>query len=171
VHQDFDTLVAQTEEATWKETLAVLITYTQGPQYRALCTALGDRLVALLRRTGAVSTSSPPSLAWAQHPLSVAATTCYVCAANVDKAVWIWGLGADAYHAQFQAQEGAGDDEAIEAEHGNVARLQSMVEKIYGFSNAIKPQQLPPAPVLGTKFSYEHLGGTLRCCGVLQNAH
>ncbi len=34
----------QAETSEWKETLATVITYTEGARYRALCTQLGDRL-------------------------------------------------------------------------------------------------------------------------------
>jgi protein transport protein SEC31 len=47
VTQDFDKLVAQTavdDASAWKQTMAILITYTSGAQYRTLCSALGERL-------------------------------------------------------------------------------------------------------------------------------
>jgi hypothetical protein len=37
-------LHVQAETSEWKETLATVITYTEGARYRALCTQLGDRL-------------------------------------------------------------------------------------------------------------------------------
>lgn len=70
MENDYMALVKTRPVARWKETLAVLATYTGSDQWATLCEALADRLAA----------------AGQQH----AASLCYICAGSVDKAVAYW---------------------------------------------------------------------------------
>lgn len=70
VDGDYLSLIKTRPVATWKETLAVLATYTGPEQWSVLCDALASRLAH----------------AGMQH----AASLCYICAGNVDNAVAYW---------------------------------------------------------------------------------
>jgi protein transport protein SEC31 len=71
IKQDLATVVAESKLEAWKETLAIIITYTQGEQYRTLVNQLGARLES----------------ANFQHP----ALLCYMCSSNAVRTVAIWG--------------------------------------------------------------------------------
>jgi len=70
VDGDYMSLVKTRPVAQWRETLAVLATYTHAEQWAQLCDALAARL--------------------AQTGMQHAATLCYICAGNVDQAVSYW---------------------------------------------------------------------------------
>lgn len=66
-NQSLDEMVQQSELDNWRETLAILITYTTTDKYRELVNLLGSRL---------------------EHAgKNVAAVVCYICSSNIDKAV------------------------------------------------------------------------------------
>ncbi len=65
-----DEMVVESDLNNWKETLAILITYTTTNKYRELVNLLGSRLEREGRNTPAV--------------------VCYICAHNVDKAIEMW---------------------------------------------------------------------------------
>jgi len=74
VNQDLGLLVAESETSKWRETLAMLLTYAQGENYRNLVNQLAAKLE---------SNDIHASL------------LCYLCASNVDKAVEIWSKQGD----------------------------------------------------------------------------
>ncbi|KAF6262154.1 hypothetical protein COO60DRAFT_1470516 [Scenedesmus sp. NREL 46B-D3] len=73
VDGDYMSLVKTRPVAQWRETLAVLATYTGADQWAGLC----DALAARLGQTG----------------MAHAASLCYICAGNVDQAVAYWSKG------------------------------------------------------------------------------
>ncbi|KAI8473947.1 MAG: hypothetical protein J3K34DRAFT_161809 [Monoraphidium minutum] len=83
VEGDYATLVKTRPVGQWKETLAVLATYTGADQWASLC----DMLAARLAQTG----------------MHHAASLCYVCAGNVDQAVLYWSKAVKAAGAKGAA--------------------------------------------------------------------
>jgi protein transport protein SEC31 len=65
VDGDYMSLVKTRPVAQWRETLAVLATYTGSDQWASLCDALASRL--------------------GQTGMAHAASLCYICAGNVDQ--------------------------------------------------------------------------------------
>lgn len=65
VDGDYMSLVKTRPVGQWRETLAVLATYTGADQWASLCDALASRL--------------------AQTGMAHAASLCYICAGNVDQ--------------------------------------------------------------------------------------
>lgn len=65
VDGDYMSLVKTRPVGQWRETLAVLATYTGADQWASLCDALASRL--------------------AQTGMHHAASLCYICAGNVDQ--------------------------------------------------------------------------------------
>lgn len=74
VDGDYMSLVKTRPVGQWRETLAVLATYTGADQWASLCDALASRL--------------------AQTGMHHAASLCYICAGNVDQ-VRLAGLLSD----------------------------------------------------------------------------
>lgn len=70
VDSDYMSLVKTRPVGQWRETLAVLATYTGAEEWASLCDALASRL--------------------AQTGMAHAASLCYICAGNVDQAVSYW---------------------------------------------------------------------------------
>lgn len=70
IDNDYMSLVKTRTVARWKETLAVLATYSGADQWPELCNSLAQRL--------------------AHAGMHHAASLCYVCAGNVDQAVVYW---------------------------------------------------------------------------------
>uniref|UniRef100_A0A0D6QV06 Sec16 Sec23-binding domain-containing protein n=1 Tax=Araucaria cunninghamii TaxID=56994 RepID=A0A0D6QV06_ARACU len=70
VHNDLIGLVNSRPLKSWKETLALLCTYSQREEWTLLCDTLASRLAAAGNR--------------------LAATLCYICAGNIEKTVEIW---------------------------------------------------------------------------------
>ncbi|XP_076887936.1 protein transport protein SEC31 homolog B-like isoform X1 [Bidens hawaiensis] len=70
VNSDLVSLVNTRPLKSWKETLALLCTFAQGDEWTVLCDNLASRLVTAGN--------------------SLAATLCYICSGNIDKAVEIW---------------------------------------------------------------------------------
>ncbi|KAJ1425674.1 hypothetical protein B484DRAFT_451002 [Ochromonadaceae sp. CCMP2298] len=95
----------------WRETLALLSTYGKSDEFPALCEALAARLEEELRDTAS-------------------ATLCYMCAANVLRAVGFWT-------AELQAA-----NEALG--RTDTAALQSYVEKVVVFTHANPVDALGP---------------------------
>lgn len=83
VENDYAALVKSRPVAQWKETLAVLATYTAPEQWVTLCDALAARL--------------------AQAGMNHAASLCYICAGNVDQAVAYWTKASQAATAAVGA--------------------------------------------------------------------
>lgn len=69
VDGDYMSLVKTRPVAQWRETLAVLATYTTADQWSALCDALAARL--------------------AQTGMHHAATLCYICAGGCGLGLWV----------------------------------------------------------------------------------
>jgi len=88
--------VAESDLASWKETLALLNTYAAPEELSALCNQLGDRL------------SAEPA----------AATLCYMCAANLQKATALW----EAYHVP-----------SADGTHTETSALLDLMEKLSVF--------------------------------------
>jgi protein transport protein SEC31 len=72
VDGDYMSLVKTRPVAQWRETLAVLATYTGPDQWASLCDALASRL--------------------GQTGMAHAASLCYICAGNVDQVSWCLGV-------------------------------------------------------------------------------
>jgi protein transport protein SEC31 len=70
IRNQLDDLVAQSDVATWRETLAILSTYAQSEEFPNLCVMLGDRL-----KDGGDDSS---------------ASLCYMCALNLERTVQYW---------------------------------------------------------------------------------
>jgi hypothetical protein len=83
VENDYAALVKSRPVAQWKETLAVLATYTAPEQWATLCDALAARL--------------------AQAGMNHAASLCYICAGNVDQTVAYWTKASQAATAAVGA--------------------------------------------------------------------
>lgn len=69
VDGDYMSLVKTRPVGQWRETLAVLATYTGADQWASLCDALASRL--------------------AQTGMAHAASLCYICAGNVDQVTMV----------------------------------------------------------------------------------
>ncbi|GMP41388.1 hypothetical protein CsSME_00011514 [Camellia sinensis var. sinensis] len=78
VNNDLMSLVNTRPLKTWKETLALLCTFAQREEWTLLCDALASRLMAAGN--------------------TLAATLCYICAGNIDKAVEIWSRNLTSEH-------------------------------------------------------------------------
>ncbi|ESQ43725.1 hypothetical protein EUTSA_v10005758mg [Eutrema salsugineum] len=70
VDNDLTSLINKRSHKFWKETLALLCTFSQGEQWTSLCDALALKLMAAGN--------------------TLAAVLCYICAGNVDRTVEIW---------------------------------------------------------------------------------
>ncbi len=104
VDSDYAALVTRRPVAQWRETLAVLATYTGAEQWAGLCDALASRL--------------------AHAGMHHAASLCYVCAGNVDQAVAYWAKAVSAAAAANGSVCAAADAGAAE-----VAAMQAVIEK------------------------------------------
>lgn len=71
VQTDLTSLVASSSLANWRETLALISTYSKATDFPVLCEQLGARLETEL----------------GDH---ASATLCYLCSANIGKAVRYW---------------------------------------------------------------------------------
>ncbi|KAL7204560.1 hypothetical protein ACSBR2_017602 [Camellia fascicularis] len=80
VNNDLMSLVNTRPLKTWKETLALLCTFAQREEWTLLCDALASRLMAAGN--------------------TLAATLCYICAGNIDKAVEIWSWNLTSEHGR-----------------------------------------------------------------------
>jgi hypothetical protein len=60
-------------------------------------------------------------------------------------------------------RKAAGPDGGPDGGDDAVEKLQRLVEKIYVFAQVVKPHNLPPAPVLGAKFSYVGVSFVFLC--------
>ncbi|XP_028089677.1 protein transport protein SEC31 homolog B-like isoform X3 [Camellia sinensis] len=78
VNNDLMSLVNSRPLKSWKETLALLCTFAQREEWTLLCDTLASRLMAVGN--------------------TLAATLCYICAGNIDKAVEIWSRSLTADH-------------------------------------------------------------------------
>merc|ERR1719464_339509 len=67
---EFAELVAASTVDAWRQTLAILLSFTSGAELKTLCNALGQKLAAQLVIDGAVS--------------------CFMCAQNVAELVALW---------------------------------------------------------------------------------
>ncbi|EQC34520.1 hypothetical protein SDRG_07848 [Saprolegnia diclina VS20] len=82
IKNELATLVHESDVAKWKETLAILSTYSKSEEFPSLC----DQLALRLYDAGDVAS----------------ATLCFICAMNMDRAIAIW---ADRVHAQDDASK------------------------------------------------------------------
>ena len=71
INQQLAALVAASDLKDWKETLAILSTYSKSDEFNGLCEQLGERLETEVNDTKSAS-------------------LCYLCAINVPKTVGIW---------------------------------------------------------------------------------
>ncbi|GMP61014.1 hypothetical protein CsSME_00023647 [Camellia sinensis var. sinensis] len=78
VNNDLMSLVNSRPLKSWKETLALLCTFAQREEWTLLCDTLASRLMAVGN--------------------TLAATLCYICAGNIDKAVEIWSRSLTTDH-------------------------------------------------------------------------
>ncbi|KAL7239141.1 hypothetical protein ACSBR2_005108 [Camellia fascicularis] len=78
VNNDLMSLVNSRPLKSWKETLALLCTFAQREEWTSLCDTLASRLMAVGN--------------------TLAATLCYICAGNIDKAVEIWSRSLTTDH-------------------------------------------------------------------------
>uniref|UniRef100_A0A6N2MKF1 Ancestral coatomer element 1 Sec16/Sec31 domain-containing protein n=1 Tax=Salix viminalis TaxID=40686 RepID=A0A6N2MKF1_SALVM len=76
VNNDLLTLVNTRPLKYWKETLALLCTFTPSEEWSMLCNSLASKLMAAGN--------------------TLAATLCYICAGNIDKTVEIWSRSLSA---------------------------------------------------------------------------
>ncbi|KDO34274.1 hypothetical protein SPRG_19095 [Saprolegnia parasitica CBS 223.65] len=82
IKNELATLVQESDVAKWKETLAILSTYSKSEEFPNLC----DQLALRLYDAGDVAS----------------ATLCFICAMNMDRAIAIW---ADRVHATDDASK------------------------------------------------------------------
>ncbi|KAH9300540.1 hypothetical protein KI387_012123 [Taxus chinensis] len=78
VNNDLVGLVNRRPLKSWKETLALLCTYSQREEWTVLCDTLASRLAAAGN--------------------TLAATLCYICAGNIEKTVEIWSQSLKSEH-------------------------------------------------------------------------
>lgn len=78
VNNDLIGLVNSRPLKSWKETLALLCTYSQREEWTVLCDTLASRLTAAGN--------------------TLAATLCYICAGNIEKTVEIWSQSLKSEH-------------------------------------------------------------------------
>ncbi|KAI7979292.1 hypothetical protein LOK49_Contig411G00007 [Camellia lanceoleosa] len=78
VNNDLMRLVNSRPLKSWKEPLALLCTFAQREEWTLLCDTLASRLMAVGN--------------------TLAATLCYICAGNIDKAVEIWSRSLTTDH-------------------------------------------------------------------------
>ncbi|GFH27783.1 WD_REPEATS_REGION domain-containing protein, partial [Haematococcus lacustris] len=110
VEGDFEALVRSRPVGQWRETLALLATYTQQEDWTRLCDLLASRL----------------SLAGQHH----AASLCYICAGNVEAVVAYWArsLAAAASRANTDSSA-ASRAAAAAASQAQLEELQGCIEK------------------------------------------
>ncbi|KAK4794174.1 hypothetical protein SAY86_012168 [Trapa natans] len=78
VNKDLQSLVNSRHPNFWKETLALVITFSQEEEWSTLCNLLASKLVT----AGSM----------------LAATLCFICAGNIDKTVEIWSRNLGSEH-------------------------------------------------------------------------
>ncbi|KAK4770609.1 hypothetical protein SAY87_031141 [Trapa incisa] len=78
VNKDLQSLVNTRHPNFWKETLALVITFSQEEEWSTLCNLLASKLVT----AGSM----------------LAATLCFICAGNIDKTVEIWSRNLGSEH-------------------------------------------------------------------------
>ncbi|KAK4488602.1 hypothetical protein RD792_004368 [Penstemon davidsonii] len=78
VNNDLMSIAKTRPLKSWKETLALFCTFAQSEEWTLLCDALAARLMA--------------------DGNTAAATLCYICAGNIDKAVEIWSKNLSTEH-------------------------------------------------------------------------
>lgn len=107
-------LVEQSDLSCWKETLAVLSTYGKSEEFPLMCETLAKRLEADVRFADG----------------KMAATMCYMCAANVEQTVDFWLNELSAANKKIAEWVSA------DATCADKRALQSFVEKVQVFSHA-----------------------------------
>jgi len=122
----FDELVlnSQIDHDEWKQTLAIIITYTNSEKYRGLVNLLGERL----------ETSG----------MTLPALICYMCCSNVDKAVELFSKSNPSNNNNNNNNNN--NDPVLAFHHS--------MEKIAVFAHATQAHTLnPPSQLLSLKYS------------------
>ncbi|KAJ9529449.1 hypothetical protein QJQ45_013699 [Haematococcus lacustris] len=110
VEGDFEALVRSRPVGQWRETLALLATYTQQEDWTRLCDLLASRL----------------SLAGQHH----AASLCYICAGNVEAVVAYWARSLAAAASRSNTDSSAASRAAAAtASQAQLEELQGCIEK------------------------------------------
>ena len=112
IHDQLTELVAASDPAEWRETLAVVSTYGKSDEFPGLCAALGDRLEG------------------AGDPAN--ASLCHMCALSLGRAVGYW-------RATLEESRGGGGSANSTAD---LLSLQDFVEKVTVFSKTVESYEV-----------------------------
>eukprot|EP00775_Hariotina_reticulata_P008692 gene8692-8873_t len=121
VDGDYMSLVKTRPVGQWRETLAVLATYTGADQWASLCDALASRL--------------------AQTGMQHAASLCYICAGNVDQAVSYWSKAVRASGGSVEALQAVIEKSVVLGLATNTsAGSNSLADLVTTYANALATQ-------------------------------
>lgn len=118
IHDRLPDLVASSDPAKWKETLAVLSTYGKSEEFPGLCAALGERLES--ETAGDFANAS----------------LCYMCALNLGQAVKYW---------KFTLQKNSNinvEEKSSATTTEDLLSLHEFIEKVTVFTQALDSTQV-----------------------------